>query len=322
MNLDFLSPDRLWWLLAVAALAVAYVVVQFRRSRSAIAFSNLALLDKISVRSPAWKRHLIAVMQLAALALGVVAVAQPVGTEKVATEQSTIILAIDTSVSMRAEDVEPSRINAAKDAATAFVEDLPEGIKVGLVSFNGVVSVDVSPTTDLGQVSGAINRLDLDYGTSIGDAVYASLAAIDTANPETEDTPPAAIVLLSDGDTTVGRPTLDAVQPAVDAGVPVYTIAYGTADGTIQEDENGDGIDDTVAVPVRPEPLADLADGTGGTAFEAASEADLSSVYDELGGSFAFEEKETEISWKFLAPALGLLGVASVLALWWYQRIP
>lgn len=322
MSLDFLSPNRLWWLLAVAALTAVYIVFQFRRSRNAIAFSNLELLDRIAPRSASWKRHLIAAFHLIAMALGVVAVAQPIGTEKVATEQSTIILAIDTSVSMRATDVAPSRIDSAKEAATAFVDDLPQGIKVGLVSFNGVVSVDVGPTTNLPQVSSAIDRLDLDYGTSIGDAVIKSLAAIDSANPATEETPPAAIVLLSDGDTTVGRPTLDAVQPAVDAGVPVYTIAYGTAEGTIEEDDNGDGIPDTVAVPVRPEPLAQLAEETGGTSFEAASEADLSSVYEELGGAFAFEEKQTEISWRFLAPALALLGLSSLLSLWWHQRIP
>ena len=159
MNLSFIAPARLWLLLAVAALAALYVVMQFRRKTQAVRFSNLNLLDKVAPSNPGWKRHTIAALYLLAVATMVVGIAQPLANTRVPKERATIMLAIDTSLSMQADDVSPTRIDSAKVAARRFVESIPEKLQVGLVSFNGSTSLVVPPTTDRGAVDAAIGRL-------------------------------------------------------------------------------------------------------------------------------------------------------------------
>lgn len=323
MNWNFLAAERLWWLLAVVALAAAYVAMQFRRTTYATRFSNLALIDSVAPRSTGWKRHVIAVGYLLALCALIVAVAQPTAEERVAKERVTIILAIDTSLSMEATDVTPNRIVAAKAAADEFVEKLPKNLQVGLVSFSGSTSLLVPPTVDHQDVRRAIDGLELDQGTAIGDAVKTSLQAIDAVPAdESGKRAPAVIVLLSDGKTTAGTATEDAVEPARTAGVPVWTIAYGTPDGYVDVDVDGSGQTSRINVPVDTEALAALAEGTGGTAFEAASSADLSAVYDKLGSRIGYDIETREVTWKALAAGLVLLAAVSTLSLAWFQRLP
>ncbi|MHB1139561.1 MAG: VWA domain-containing protein, partial [Microthrixaceae bacterium] len=212
----FLSPARLWCFLVVAALVAVYVVLQLRKPRYTVRFSNLALLDKVAPRRPGWRRHLGAGVFALALATLVVAFAQPTMTVKVPQERTTIMLAIDTSLSMAAEDVAPNRLEAAQAAAKEFLDELPEDLNVGLVGFAGTARLLVPPTQDHDSVKLAIDGLELDKATAIGDAVALSLDVIEDQAVGVEDggTPDAAIVLISDGETTVGLPTEEAIPLA------------------------------------------------------------------------------------------------------------
>ena len=323
MNWDFLAPGRLWWLVAVAALAVGYVAMQFRRSTYAVRFSNLDLLDKVAPKNPSWKRHIVAGGYLLALCVLVTAMAQPFAEERVPRERATIMLAIDTSLSMQATDVSPTRIDSAKVAATKFVESIPDKLQVGLVSFNGNTSLLVPPSTDRDAVTRAIDALKLDEGTAIGDAVQTSLDAIE-AVPQDEggNRPPAVIVLLSDGKTTVGTPTEDSIEPAKKADVSVWTIAYGTAAGYVEVDVDGTGNMERVSVPVDYPSLQNLATSTGGQSFEAATTSDLTDVYSKLGSAIGYDTEQREITWKVLAAGLAALVAVGALSLAWFQRLP
>ncbi len=246
LALDYRAGERLWFLLAVAALAGAYVFLQFRRRRDAVRFANAELLASVAPKRPGWRRHLTASLLLLSLVAMVVAFARPVRVENVAKEQGTIMLAIDVSLSMEATDVEPSRLDAAQEAATKFVDGLPAGIRLGLVRFARGAEVVVPPTDDKDKLKRAINGLDLLPGTAIGEAIFASLDALESAGviedqvnsngngsgnggsgttpstPRTggaddpgatpttadpSDQPIARIVVMSDGKTNSGGPT-------------------------------------------------------------------------------------------------------------------
>ena len=319
----FLEPARLWSLLVVVALIGAYVVMQLRRPRYTVRFSNLQLLDKVAPKRPGWRRHLSAGVFAVGLATLVVAFAQPVMTVKVPQERTTVMLAIDTSLSMAAEDVAPNRLEAAQAAATTFVEQLPDDLNVGLVGFAGTAQLLVPPTQDHESITTAIDRLELDKATAIGDAVRLSLDVIaDQAIGVENGVPDAAIVLISDGETTVGLPTVDAIPLAEEAGVAVTTIAYGTAEGQIMVDEDGDGVGQLTGVPVNVDELRGLAEGTGGTAYTAESAGALDSVYQELGSTIGFEEKDTDVSFRFVGAGLLLMAIAAGVSLLWSPRLP
>jgi len=319
----FLQPSRLWFLLAVAALIAVYVVVQLRTPRYTVRFSNLQLLDKVAPRRPGWRRHLsAAVFGLGLIAL-VVAFAQPVMKVRVPQERTTVMLAIDTSLSMAAEDVAPNRLAAAQAAAVEFVNDLPENLNVGLVSFAGTAQLLVPPTQDHLSVTAAIDRLELDKATAIGDAVKLSLDVIEDQAVGVEDgRPDAAIVLISDGETTVGLPTEESIPLAVEAGVAVTTIAYGTPNGEIMVDEDGDGVGQRTQVAVNVEELETLARETGGTAYTAESAKGLESVYAELQSTIGYEEEDADVSYRFVAGGLVLLAIAAAVSMIWSPRMP
>ncbi len=316
----FTFPMRLWLLVGVAALAVAYVVLQGRRRSYAVRFTNLALLDSVAPKRPGWKRHLPAALLLLALAGMVAAFAEPTQDRRIPRERATIILAIDTSLSMEATDVAPNRLEAAQVAAKDFLALLPDKLNVGLVTFNGVAAVPVPPTQDRDQVVAAIDQLRLGERTAIGEAIYASLDAIAAvATAEDEDDPvPARIVLMSDGTTTSGRPDAQASAAAKKAGVPVSTIAFGTAGGTIQID----GEPAPVPVAVDPEALAKIANDTDGTAFTAATGEELRSVYEDIGSSVGYTTEERPITDTFVGASLLLLVAAAILSQLWFSRLP
>lgn len=322
MNRSFLEPGRLWWLLAVAGLAAAYIAAQFRRPTYALRYSNVELLDKVAPRSPRWRRHVTSALYLLGLAGLVFAMAQPVAEERVPKDRSTIILAIDTSLSMQATDVEPTRIDAAKRAAIAFVDDIPANLQVGLVAFNGTANLRVAPTTDRAAVTKAIRQLELGERTAIGEAVATSLQAIEDVPPdENGKRAPGAIVLLSDGKTTWGR-TIDEIAPeAKKAKVPVSTIAYGTPGGTVEIADPETGQVGETPVPVDKEELARLAEQTDGVAFEAESESALNEVYSQLERRVGYDTERREITWKVAAWAALALTLAGALSLWWFQRL-
>lgn len=325
----FLNGGRLWWLLVVLALAVGYVVVLRWRRRATVRFTQVELLDRVAPSRPGWRRHVVAILQLAGLAAGVVAIARPITTSVERTEsEGRILLLFDVSLSMMATDVEPDRLEAAKQAARDFVEQVEPDVEIGLISFSGAVGVEVSPTLDRAAIDRGVDGLELAESTAIGDALASGAAlltrlaedsGVDPADGE-EELAPGAMVLLSDGETTVGRPTEEGGQAAADAGVPVFTIAFGTADGSIEDPETGD----TIPVPVRPAPLEDVAETTGGAAYEAATSAELEDAYgriqDSLGDTLGEQfEVVTELTWWWAAIALVFLAAAWALSLWWLR---
>jgi len=313
----FLSP---WWLLLlvlVALLAVAYVLQQRQRSRYAVRFASLPMLERLVTRRPTWRRHLPAAILLLAFAALAVAVARPVADVRVPRKNATVIVAIDVSISMRATDVEPSRVKAAAAAATRFVDNLPKGINVGLVTFAGRTAVRAAPTTNRTEVEAALDTLTLDTRTAIGEGVFTSLDEItSTAAQAGEKKVPATVVLLSDGTNTVGRTPEEAAAAARKAGVPVSTIAYGTPGGTVELDGQ------VVPVPVDKVTLATLARDTDGHAYTAQTSDELNGVYDDIRSSVGFRTETREIT-QWLAGLGLLLGLlAAALSLRWFSRLP
>jgi Ca-activated chloride channel homolog len=332
---DFLAPERLWLLVVVAGLAVAYAAVLRWRRRVQVRFTQVDLLDRVAPSRPGWRRHAVAGIQLLGLSAAVIAVARPVDrtTERLRSEGRIVVL-LDVSLSMMADDVEPDRLAAAQQAARDFVDEVDDDVEVGLISFSGVVNVEVPPTLDRQRLDRAIDGLELAEATAIGDAlavgtdVLTETAADDPGADESEDadesgdddTPPGALVLLTDGETTVGRTTAEGSEIAAEAGVPVFTIAFGTLGGTIQDPTTGD----VVPVPVRPDELRSVAEQTGGVAYEAATGSELAGAYDQIReslGETLGEEIEiiTELTWRWALIALVLLALAWLLALWWLR---
>jgi len=314
----FLVEWRLFLLVGVGALAGAWVAASRQRRRHVVRFTNVELLDVVAPNDPGWRRHAPAVLFLVALVALVVGFAKPVRAVQVGEERATVILAIDVSLSMEADDVDPSRLEVAQEAAREFLADLPEQLNVGLVTFNGAASVTVAPTQDRDALVAGIDGLELGEGTAIGEAIFTALDAIETAPGGEDDEPaPARIVVMSDGETTQGRDNSEGATAAAEAGVPVDTIAFGTEDGTIESEDGG-----TEPVPVAPEPLAEIAQATGGTAFEAESLGELSDAYGDIGRVVGDEEQDRDVSGWFVGSGLVLLALAGSLSLLWSQRLP
>ncbi len=315
--MTFLAQSRLWLLVGVLALAVIYVVAQRRRGRYAVRFTNLALLDAVAPERPGWRRHAPAVMFALMLVLLVAGFARPATDVKVPRERATVIIALDTSLSMEATDVSPNRLNAAKQAATAFVGRLPTTFNVGLVSFSGQANVVVPPTTDRATIADAIARLQLGPATAIGEGIYASLDAVRSLDVQAiDDPPPARIVLLSDGANTAGRPLDEAAAAAVASQTPVATIAYGTPLGTIRSENR------LIPVPVDADALRLVAEATGGAFAEAATGEELEQVYDDLGSSIGFRTEQREITAWFIGLGLLMATAAAAASLAWFSRLP
>jgi Ca-activated chloride channel family protein len=245
----------------------------------------------------------------------VVSLARPTRDERVPRERATVLLAIDVSISMDATDVAPSRLEAAQAAATTFARRLPPRINLGLVSFAGSATVRVAPTTDRQAVVAAIGRLELAEATAIGDAVLACLDAIESVPVDGEPVP-ASVVLMSDGETTVGVPNSRAADAAERAGVAITTIGFGTDEGTIRYEGR------VLPVPVNQEDLAQLADATGGRTFSAATGEELQSVYEDIGSSVGYETEAREVGRWFTGLALALATLAAAGSLVWFSRIP
>jgi Ca-activated chloride channel family protein len=315
----FLVEWRLLFLLGVGALAGAWVASLYQRRRDLVRFTNVALVEVVAPKRPGWRRHLPAILWLAALSFLVLGFARPARDVRVPKERATVVIAMDVSLSMEATDVEPSRLEVAKDAALDFIDTLPDHIEVGLVTFSGTVST-VPPSDNRDDVRAAIENAELSEYTAIGEAIFSGLDLVEKAPKAEDGSPtPGRLVILSDGETTTGRSNEDAAAAATEANVAVDTIAFGTEDGTI-EDQDGDGRDEPVAVA--PGPLRDIAETTGGTFYEADSLDALSSAYEDVNGVVGYDTEEREISSWFIGAGLLALGVAGALSLIWSQRLP
>jgi len=326
-DFGFLSPGRLAILILPLALAVGYMVLQARRRRYAVRFTTVEMLDQVAPDRPGWRRHLPALGLIVAAVVATMAFARPVIAGETHESTQLVVLAIDTSISMEAEDVSPSRVDAAREAAGAFLDSVPEGVAVGVVGFDGVARQLIAPTTRIEAVrrviDGSINHSGLGEGTAIGEAVFLGIEAIEASGGEAEDEPATTdeaagtIVVLSDGETTMGRSNDDAATAARSAGIAVHTIAFGTDAGTISDLFEGE-----IPVPVNEEALAKLARQTDGKALTAASVEQLSQVYEDLGRSVTVEKEQVEIGDWFAGAALGLLSLAGLGSLLWFGRLP
>jgi Ca-activated chloride channel family protein len=320
--ISFLSASRLWLLVVPVVLAVAYVVVQRRRRGYVVRFTNLDLLDEVAPQRPAWRRHLPALAVLTGVLAGVVAFARPAVADEVARDDTVVVLAMDVSLSMEATDVSPTRIDAAKEAARSFLDTVPDGVKVGVVAFDESARQVLAPTDRREAVERTIERLELGEGTAIGEAVFTSLQTIeDTFDAVTSGTgdgrAPATIVLLSDGETTAGRPDDEAAAAARSAGIAVSTIAFGTDAGTVT---GPDG--EEIPVPVNRQALAELAATTSGRSLQAESLEELREVYEDLGSSVRTEPVTREITEWFVLAAVVLVSLAAVGSMRWFGRLP
>jgi Ca-activated chloride channel family protein len=270
---------------------VLALVVWWRRRRPAagIPYPDLDVIAAADP-GPRLRRHLPLALALLALTGLVFALARPAVDRQVPRERATIMLAIDVSGSMAATDVDPYRLRAAQDAALTFIDEVPRQYQVGLVSFSGQANLLVAPTTDRGAMRRAIETLAPDGATAVGEAIESSLDAIRSVQPSTDGDgrlEAARIVVLSDGATTVGIPPSVAAQDAKEAGVPIFTVALGTEDGVLS---NGQ--------PVPPDPvgLREVADITGGQAYESGDAESVSAVYERLGTLVGTESVRSEVT--------------------------
>jgi Ca-activated chloride channel homolog len=321
---SFASPGRLLFVIAPLALLVAYIVGQRVRHKYALRFTSVDLLASVAPRRAGWQRHISAALMLLALLFLVLGFARPTRTVKVAKERGTIMLTVDTSGSMAATDVAPSRLAAAKQAAKHFVDGLPPGLQVGLLSFDSSVTLRTPPTSNHATVDAAIDALGFQGGTATGSAIRAALDAIKGLPVDAHGkTPGAAIVLMSDGTPTIGaqgetpaQTVADSTAAAKKAGIPIDTIAFGTPNGTVEQQG------ELVPVPADPDAMKQIASGSNGKSFTARSADELTSVYGQIRRSVGYDNKQQDITGWFTGIALLVAVLTAIAALIWVQRIP
>ena len=353
--MSFEWPHVLWLLLAVPGLVGLYLWLARRRKKSALRFGSLAVVREAIGSTPGWRRHVPPVLLLLAIAALVVAAARPGARITLPSDHRTIVLAIDVSLSMRANDIEPSRLAAAQAAAKAFVHAQPSDVRVALVSFAGSAAIVQAPTRNREDLAGAIDRLELQRHTAIGTGILTSLATIFPEQAETLtaanvpggvarmteqglgrslDAKPepegeaafrpvpagshrsAAIILLTDGRRTTGPDPIDAARMAAERGVRVYTVGFGTAEGA---SVSFDGW--SIYMRFDEEALKAIADVTQASYYHAKSAEDLVKVYESLNAQYVFERTYTEVAALFAAAAALLTVAAAGLSLLWFQRI-
>ena len=325
--MSFDRPEALVALALVPLAVVAYLLLDRRRAARAGRFSRAALLPNLVRRPPGRLRHLPLAVLLVGVTALLVGVARPHATISVPREEATVILAIDTSRSMTAADVDPTRLAAAQAAAGRFLEVVPDTFRVGLVVFADRANVVVPPTDDHELVRGSLGSVRPGEGTALGEAVVLALRAAQSLPGGTEgrreaEPPPASILVLSDGAQTQGEVTpQQAAQRARRAGVPVYTVVLGTNDGIVERTLVG-GFTERVRVPPDPRSLQQLARGSGGEHYAAPDDERLQRVYEELGSRLGEREKEAEVTVAFAGAGVALLLVAGALSTLLLRRLP
>jgi Ca-activated chloride channel family protein len=319
---SFESPYVLLALLVVPLLVAAYVYRERRRREEAARFGNPELLPNLVPASPGWRRHLPLAVLLVALAAMLVGVARPHASVRVKEQDATVILAIDTSLSMRATDVKPTRLAAARAAAAAFLDRVPEKFRVGVIGFTGRAYVAVPPTHDRALARAALRSLHWGEGTALGDAVALGLRLSAQQRTASGARPPTAMLVISDGAQMSGRTRPDvAAQRARAQHVPVYTVVLGTEDGVVEVPLAG-GFTAQLRVPPRPDTLQMLARATGGQFFTARNDERLREIYARLGSRLGSRKESREISDYFAGGSAALLLFGGALSALWFRRVP
>lgn len=340
--MTFQWPALLWGLLVIPVAVAAYRFAQRARMRHAVRFTNLDLLAGQLGRKAAWRRYVPTTLYLLALAVLLLGFARPQATVSVPREQATIVLSMDTSGSMTATDVRPSRMSAAQASARAFLDQLPRKFRVGVVSFSDSAQILAQPTTDRATVRDAISSMDAGGATAMGDGIVEALdlrarrsgsepqrgvaptpGRVPGGNPSGARQPPLdAVLLLSDGYNTSGQVSpREAAARARALGIPVFTIALGTPEGVVP---GRDRFGNLGLVPVPPDydTLREIAETTDGEFFIAPDEDDLRRIYGELGSRIGFEKEKQEVTFAFAAGGLLLAAAAVGLSALWTGRFP
>jgi Ca-activated chloride channel family protein len=332
--MTFQWPIVLILLVFVPLLAFAYIAMQRRRNQYALRYASVSLVAQAVGKGPGIKRHIPPALYLLAMTALIIGLARPQATIPTPQDTGTVVLVIDVSGSMFAQDVDPNRMEATKRAARDFVEKQPKGVKIGVVSFSDFAALVAPPTTERKQVLEAIARLRPQRGTNIGAGLQVALDAISedqsagdpavtTGSPtptpvaSSLSVPPASIVLVSDGQSNTGPDPLDVVNEATQAGVKVYTVGIGTPEGTVLQIQGRN-----VFTRLDEATLQAVAEQTGGQYFNAQTDTDLKAVYDDLSREHVIENEKTEVTFAFAAAALVLSMMAGGLGLVWFNRLP
>jgi len=345
---NFQWPEMLGLLVLVPAVVLAYFILLRRKKKAALRYASLSLVRDAMGAGQRLRRHVPPILYLIALTLMLIAVARPAAVVTLPTQHETVILSMDVSGSMRATDVKPSRIAAAQDAARAFVAEQPKSTRIGVVSFAATASVVQSPTHSREDILAAIERFQLQRGTAVGSGILVALKMIfpdaefdlRSSNPrrdatraspldpakatdksDTKTVPPgsyssAAIILLTDGQTTTGPDPIESARIAADRGVRVYTVGIGTPGGETIGSEGW-----SMRVRLDEQALKTIANVTQGEYFYAGTATDLQKIYKNLNTKLFFEQRETEVSALFAAAAAVLALVSGLLSLLWFNRI-
>ena len=316
--MTLLSPGKLWLLLVVVLLGVAYVWLQRQRQRRAVRHPDVRLVAAVSGRRASWRRHLVAGALGFAIVALIIGLARPAHSVQVPRDEAVVMLAIDVSGSMVSTDVAPTRLEAAIAQAKTFIANAPASYRIGLVAFDDSGHTLATPTTDRTTVTDALGRLQRGHGTAAGEGLFTALDDIKAATADTVVTsnrPYSAVILLADGANSIGRSLTDAAQAAADQHVPVFTIAFGTAGGTIVNN----GV--TIPVPSDPNAMAQVAQATGGTTFTATSGNELASVYDQIGTTIGRITEQRELVVACAVAALIALVIALGGSMLWNPRL-
>lgn len=340
--MKFLWPEFLWLLLVLPAAVAGYLCLLNLKKKAALRYASLSVFKEAIGNGLWWRRHLPPAILLLALAAMIAAIARPAAVITLPSHHETVILALDVSGSMRANDVEPTRIAAAQAAARAFVAEQPRSTRIGVVAFGGSAAPVQPPTGNRTDVLAAIDQLQLQHATAVGSGILVSLKAIFPqaefdlpprrspaamrearahSDPNFKPVPPgsytsAAIILLTDGQTTTGPDPVEAARLAAERGVRVFTVGVGTDNGQILTGEGW-----SMRVRLDEEALKAIADLTRGEYFYAGNATDLKKVYQSLHSKLVMEKKETEITALFSAIAAATVLLSATLSLLWFNRI-
>jgi Ca-activated chloride channel homolog len=319
MSFDW--PVALLALLLVPVLIGLYIARERRRTAFAAGFTNPALLPNVVDRKPGLRRHVPLILLLLGFTAIVLGVARPHATVSVKREEATVVLAVDVSRSMKADDVEPTRLEAAQRAMTEFAEQVPEKFRIGVVSFATRAVVGLPPTEDRMLVESALDALKPGEGTAIGDAVALSTQVGQNRRPGDEAAPPRSVLLISDGARDGGAlAPQDAARRAKQLKVPVYTVLIGTPDGVVEETLPG-GFRQIIRVPTSPDTLRQIAELSGGEFFTATDAEGLERVHDELGSRLGTRDELREVGDWFAGGAAALLRAGGALSALWFRRV-
>jgi Ca-activated chloride channel family protein len=335
--MSFIWINMLWLLLLVPVLVLVYILLQRRRQKYAVRYASLSLVKDALGKGPGVRRHIPPILFLIGLAVVIVALARPAATVVLPSQQGTVILTLDISGSMRADDMQPNRLEAAKAAARAFVEKQPKNVRIGIVAFSTTSALVQAPTRDRGEVLAAINRLATQRGTAVGNGILTSLRAIFEESEsdmslslfdsfgEVESLPDvvepgsysnAVVVLLSDGQSNRGPDPLDMADRAAMLGVRIYTVGLGSPEGVILNFWGR-----SIRVRLDEEALKSIARKTDGSYFKADNETDLRRIYETLSTKFVSQREQTEITVFFTAAAALIMFAGVLLSLLWFRRI-